>query len=187
MIIVLFAPVILSPLSEEGRYSMLVLVFITTFLMPFFLISLAIFLRKKNVAYEDLTMKDKKGRSIPFLFTGGYYAGLAWMVLNNLKLTPFVGVVISCIAGMVLVLALISMFWKISAHATGLGGLLSLLVVTGMIFPGNELFWPVIVAVLVAGLVLSARLYLKAHSAVQVLAGAALGLLTGVPVYFLLV
>jgi membrane-associated phospholipid phosphatase len=71
---------------------------------------------------------------------------------------------------------LITLFWKISAHAVGTGGLLGFLFGIVYSFAATELLYPTLVCVLATGLLLSARLYLNAHTPVEVGAGFLLGL-----------
>lgn len=69
----------------------------------------------------------------------------------------------------------ITIFWKISLHAIGVGGFLALMLQLSL----HAHFFAYLlipVAVAIAGLVLSARLYLQAHTPLQVAAGFAAGL-----------
>ena len=60
--------------------------------------------------------------------------------------------------------------WKISLHLTGMGAVVALLVVMNVVGVGNMLV-PLMVAILCAGALASARLYLGCHNGWQVLAG----------------
>ena len=64
----------------------------------------------------------------------------------------------------------VSLWWKISLHLTGMGAVVALLVVMNIVGVGNMLI-PLMVAILAAGALASARLYLGCHNGAQVLAG----------------
>ena len=72
------------------------------------------------------------------------------------------------------VLVGINFFWKISAHMTGLGGLAG--GITGLVLELQvNLQDYFVIAVLIAGIVGTARMYLKSHSFLQIAAGWLLG------------
>ena len=70
----------------------------------------------------------------------------------------------------------VSLWWKISAHATGIGGLVALvyqLHVQGL--SAFDMFWLLCFTILLAGALGTSRLILKRHTLPQVLAGFACG------------
>lgn len=72
--------------------------------------------------------------------------------------------------------AIVNNWWKISAHATGIGGVVALVYqihVQGL--SAFELYWVLCIAILLAGVVGTARLILKCHTVAQVLVGFANG------------
>ena len=79
----------------------------------------------------------------------------------------------------VLIMALINLKWKISAHMAGIGGVVALVYqihVQGL--SAFDLFWMLCITIMVAGLLGSARLVLNRHDAWQVLAGVVVGFLS---------
>lgn len=82
----------------------------------------------------------------------------------------------ACCEAMCLV---VSLWWKISLHLTGMGAVVALLVVMNIIGVGNMLI-PLMVAILAAGALASARLYLGCHNGAQVLAGFCGGLVVAI-------
>ena len=64
----------------------------------------------------------------------------------------------------------VSLRWKISLHLTGMGAIVALLVVMNVVGVGNMLI-PLAAAILCAGALASARLYLGCHNPRQVAAG----------------
>ena len=68
----------------------------------------------------------------------------------------------------------INFFWKISAHALGIGGLLGGIMGVARIHLINP-YWGFIIILLAAGLVGTSRIFLKRHTPMQVYAGFCLG------------
>ena len=89
----------------------------------------------------------------------------------------------------------ITLKWKISAHAIGISGVLGTLFATGehiatyFYFIGdNPVFWPIINVTLLTGAISSSRLSLNAHTPSQIYAGLMVGFLSlYLPIKFLIV
>ncbi len=64
----------------------------------------------------------------------------------------------------------VSLYWKISLHLTAMGAVVALLVVMNIAGVGDMMV-PLMIAILCAGALASARLYLGCHNGQQVLAG----------------
>ena len=78
----------------------------------------------------------------------------------------------------VLIMALINLKWKISAHMAGIGGVVALVYqihVQGL--SAFNLMWLLCITVVIAGALGSARMALRRHNLLQVLAGAVTGFL----------
>ena len=120
-------------------------------------------------------MEDKRERTYPFLFTGLMYVLFYFFSgdLSDFKAPVVVNIFILGAVISILLAGVISLSWKISAHMIGVGGL------CGMFFVLNVwssiLFNHLITSILLAGSVGFARLYLKAHTPMQVLLGFLLG------------
>ncbi|MCQ2376027.1 MAG: phosphatase PAP2 family protein [Salinivirgaceae bacterium] len=119
-------------------------------------------------------MPNRKERIIPLLLTVLLYSISLiyfWRDRQIMILQIMIGVTLS-----VVITTIVTHFTKISIHAVGMGGLLSVL--------ATELYWisnifnASVILILIAGLVCTARLYLKAHTPRQVWWGFALGFST---------
>ena len=73
-------------------------------------------------------------------------------------------------------LTIITIFFKISVHAAGAGCMVGFLLSIALIFPEHNLMWALVTVVMLAGLIMSARLYLDEHTPVKVYSGFTLGL-----------
>lgn len=80
---------------------------------------------------------------------------------------------------MILSASIITFFFKVSIHALGTWGVAGILFALNRQAGGQELLYPAILAVLICGLVMSARLQLQAHTLREVIAGSAVGLAIG--------
>ena len=163
-------------LTEQGQWSVLSLVFLTTCLIPVMIILL---FRMVGVV-KDLQMTDRKDRRFPFLFVSIFYLVVTYLFMNQpiLDRSPILMISLMGITAVVLLTNFITYFWKISAHAAGVVGWLGFVVVLGNRFPGNNtLVLPLVAAILLSGIVIWARLYLNAHRPKETLAGSVLGFL----------
>ncbi len=143
---------------------------------------LTVLLLKRLGMVDDLGLNGRKERTIPYLITILCMGGTAvFLAMKGFPLWVVMFYAGGALAG--LIEAIINNWWKISAHAAGVAGLVAMLVRmshTPMVNP-DVLTW-LIVAVACAGLTGSARLWLGRHTLAQVLAGYAVGFCS---VYFL--
>lgn len=137
---------------------------------------LLIILLWKTGSISSLTITDAKQRTTPYIYTLICYGFWAYFLRATMQLPIFLLLV--AIGAMVALLAvtIINHWWKISAHLTGIGGLLG--GICSFAINYSTLPIALIITVLVAALLLMyARLYLNAHTPLQVICGFLLGLL----------
>lgn len=143
---------------------------------------LTVLLLKHLGMVSEIGLNNQKERTIPYLITILCMGGTAvFLAMKGFPLWVVMFYAGGVLAG--LIEAIINNWWKISAHAAGVAGLVAMLVRmshTPMVNP-DVLTW-LIVAVACAGLTGSARLWLGRHTLGQVLAGYAVGFCS---VYFL--
>lgn len=174
-----------SSLSVSAQRSLLLLLFLNTFLAPALLIYY--FYRVGYITSMHLdTLTDRR---LPYVTTILIY-GLCtyvfgWQFQPVSELAPQIAVVLGSITFSLAVVALVSMWWKISAHATGMGGGLGALAGIFLRFGDSTLFFPFLAGVLITGVLLSARLQLNAHTPPQIAAGLGLGLVVSIAAVFL--
>ncbi len=126
---------------------------------------------------KDLHVNRREERFIPYLFTALCYAVAAYYLSYHHSPLWFIMFMVGS-ALTVVVMALVSLKWKISAHMAGIGGVIALvyqLHVQGL--SAFNLLWLLCCIIVVAGLLGSARLVLKRHDLWQVLAGVVVGFL----------
>ena len=126
---------------------------------------------------KDLHVDLREQRLIPYLFTTLCYAVAAYYLYYCHSPQWFIMFMVGS-ALTVLVMALINLKWKISAHMAGIGGVVALIYqihVQGL--SAFDLFWLLCIIIIMAGMLGSARLVLKRHDLWQVLAGVVVGFL----------
>ena len=127
---------------------------------------------------KDIHVDMREQRLIPYLFTALCYGVSAFYLHYWHSPRWFVMFMVGS-AITVLVMALINLKWKISAHMAGIGGVVALIYqihVQGL--SAFDLLWLLCLSIIIAGLLGSARLALKQHDIWQILAGAVVGFLS---------
>lgn len=135
-------------------------------LMPILLV--AYMLRTGRIS--DLHMSNIRERRIPYL------ASVVGALVASVIIQLFDGPdLLRCLAVFstleLAALAVITNFWLISIHATGIA---SLTIISGLVFG----WWTLILLLPMVVTVCAVRLYLRRHTVQQVLAGLALGVIT---------
>ena len=109
-----------------------------------------------------------------------FYGLTAYMFISKIKVNDFLTVILITMTLMVLVITIVTIFWKISVHSTALSGLVGFIIGLILKIPSAELLYPLVASILLTGAVMSARLALNAHTPKQILGGSLVGLLMGI-------
>ena len=147
------------------------ILFLSTILLPL----TSVFFLLKTGVISSFEINNHKERSIPIFIT------IIWMVYGYYKISSFLlfaPILKSEFLGAVVILSIasiVSRFWKISLHMLGVGGLVGVLMGLNVLF-GGLLEW-LIIAILISGIVATARLTEGAHTQGQVYAGFFTGVL----------
>jgi membrane-associated phospholipid phosphatase len=160
------------------KIGLLLLIFLQTFILPVF----TIYCLHRFGFVNDLKMETLEDRRLPYIVTVAIYTFVATFFTMKLKQLPEVAIILTGIAFSIAAVAIISLYWKISAHAVGISGTLGALIGIVIKFQSYELFYPIIAVILIGGLLIAARLKLNAHTPAQVIAGSFLGLIISLSV-----
>lgn len=145
---------------------------ILTLVIP---IMLLLFMRWRGYI-GSLHIENPKQRTTPYIYTLICYGFWAYFVHGVVRLPVFMLVVVIGAIGALAAVTVINHWWKISAHLTGIGGLLGGVCSFAMNY--STLPLGLIIGLLVVSLLLMyARQYLDAHTPMQVVCGFLLGLL----------
>jgi hypothetical protein len=170
-----------NELGEKRSMLLLISVIGITFFIP----GIAVMLMRPLGLIKSLSMEDKQERIGPYIITGVFYLWLYKNLLSGGGHTPslFACFVLGATIGLFLAF-FCNIFTKISAHATGMGGFVTMLLMLCLYWRGKELnlggLHISMVAVLGAGIILAglvgaARLALAAHTPKELLQGYAAG------------
>lgn len=181
-----------SDLGQPRAMSNLILIFLDTFVIPV----VAVFIMARLNMIGSVMMHEKSERIGPMLLVMVLYF---WIFYNfsQSEQTPTIfksfllGVVVALVGSFV-----INLVEKISLHAVGMGGLVGVAAIllglfgpNGIAVGGVTVGLPLLllVSVVLAGVVGTARLALRAHDLLQVLAGYLIGFVSqfvALKVYF---
>ncbi|MBS1977935.1 MAG: phosphatase PAP2 family protein [Bacteroidetes bacterium] len=151
------------------------LVFIMTFVLP--VLNLLMF--KTFGSLHSLQMHQRRDRIVPFVLISIIYAVVAWMFYYKISTNVNFNKVMLIVAVLVVTATVITFFEKISVHSMAAGGMAGIIIPLNKVVADNSLLWPSVFIIVIAGAVMSARLYLNAHTLRQVMYGGAAGLMIG--------
>lgn len=157
----------------QSRWVVLTLIVICTFIIP----GLVAYAMVRAGWLQSMEMEEREQRWQPLLFTGLCYGLTTYMFYRQPAFDALFYFVLGIITASVLFTFITSFFWKISAHGVGIGGILGLLLWLNREVPDTSLTVAILLTILLAGALLSARLSLNAHTPAQVYAGFCSGLL----------
>ena len=181
--------------GEIDKGILIIKFFVVSFLFPVLVTLMMVGLK----LVPSFQMHDKKDRILPLIATMLFYIWLFINLYSSARIPdPLVIITLGSILSLVMGF-LINMVYKISFHAIGAGGMVGMGTLIYAFFAHNDfnlkllgLGWEIstkflfIMTLLIAGLVMSARTYLKAHTLPQVYAGAALGFMGQMVAYFII-
>lgn len=173
-------------LGEKASILFVMRVFFTTFLLP----AIAVFVMWRLELITSLQMRDKQERIGPFIASGVFYLWTFRSVMADSNIpTAFLIAALGTTIGLFMAF-LINLFFKISLHAMGVGGMVGMVAISMWYFSyGNftatlpfvgyshiSINLVLIFTILIAGIVGTARMILAAHTPKELYAGFLLGL-----------
>ncbi len=162
-------------LDPRLKLALLGIFFLFSFLAP----AISLVILKRNNKISNLEIDNRSERSIPILVTAIYSAILAWFLMVKTPsgiLPPSVYLLPAGGTVAILLVLLITRFDKISLHALGVGMLMGFLIAYFQTQAQFQL-WILLLATVVSGVIMFARLYLEKHNLRQCLMGYFLGLI----------
>jgi membrane-associated phospholipid phosphatase len=166
-------PAAIFPVKTESRVAFLVPLFLLTFVLP----AVNIMFFRIFGMISSFAMKDHSDRIKPFFLIVLLY-GLFTVLLHfktGLKIGDNLFNLILVIDALVLCSFLVTLAFKASIHSLSIWGAIGILLPLNKVADGGSLFVPTLIALVLAGLVMSARLQLNAHTPREVLIGSVVG------------
>ena len=151
------------------------LVFVMTFALP--VVNLVMF--RAFGTLPSLLMKTRQERLLPFILITIIYAVVTAMFFY--KVSAYVNFNRVMLIIMLLVFAgtAITFFQKISVHSIAICGAVGIMMPLNKVVENGALLVPTTAVLTLAGLVMTARLYLNAHTPREVMHGAVIGFSIG--------
>ena len=145
---------------------------------------LTVLLLKGLGLIESIHMRNQKDRIIPLIASMTFYFWGYWVFKNNNE-PELIRVLFLGGFGGVIAVFMISIFFKISMHTASAGSIVGIIVVVMFLSPVNMVL-PLFIALLVAGIIGTARLILSAHTSGEIWLGYIVGFLVQVAAYWYL-
>lgn len=157
--------------SDLGKRKLFLLILINAVLFP----AVTILLLKRLRFIDSVFLRTQKDRIIPYIASMTFFFWTQY-VLREQSYVPRIlvafmfGVFISSSAALIA-----NIYYKISMHAIGMGGLIGLFLV---VMRDNTMLmtWPLSLAFLLAGLVCTSRLIVSDHQPKEIYSGLVVGL-----------
>lgn len=144
---------------------------ILTLLIP---VALLLILWRKGYI-DSLHIDDAKQRTTPYIYTLICYGFWAYFLRVTMKMPLFLLLVAIGAIVALLIVTIINSWWKISAHLTGIGGLLGG-ICSYALYSSSLPIGLICITLMLALILMYARLYLEAHTNMQVVCGFLLGI-----------
>jgi len=173
LFIIAFAGTLLQPLNTASQFHLLIVIFLVTFIIPAISIGT---LRLSNII-SDLKLEDRKERFTPFLFITCFYGVSSYLFYSKVSINSMFYELLSITTLLILILTIITFYWKISIHGAGIGGLIGFIIALSYAHYTPYFALILSILILIAGLIVYARLTVNAHTPLQVYSGVVLGLL----------
>jgi hypothetical protein len=178
-------PLGLAPFPEEGHWQLVLLIFLVTFLIP----ALALGALKTIGLIPTVTMITRKERPAPFIFLTCWYLLVSYLLYFKYRVDFDDNILrfMVIMNALILVSTVATFFYKISIHSLGMWGLVGMLLCLNVMMEDGSLLLPLMAAIVLTGVVMSARLQLAVHTMTEIVLGSVLGLvisITGVIILF---
>jgi hypothetical protein len=167
-------PIAFDPINEEGIWRFIFILFCVTFVLPLLMVSL---LRTLGLT-STFTMYRRRERILPFVMISVFYTAVTYVFYHRAEVSlndNFLKFLI-VINALVLMCTLVTLFYKVSVHSVGIWGFIGIMLPLNNISETSVMFYPLLVSIVLAGIIMSARLRLQVHTLGEVMAGSVIGL-----------
>lgn len=172
LLLTYFLPVVLQP--ARPSLWIILLIFTTTFALP----AVNFLMLRLTGSISDLSMPQRHQRVLPFIFISAIYVFVTMMIYWKFPIPNLVRLMV-IVSTMVVLGTLITLFYKLSIHSLAIWGMVGMLLPMNKISEVNGLLIPTVMIIVIAGLVMSARLALNAHTPREVMIGSMTGFAIG--------
>lgn len=181
--VILFVyPISATHIPSNYFLTLLLIMLLTTAIMP----GIAVYVLYVTGAISSISLNKRKDRLLPNLFAIAIYLSMLFLFYNKMGIKGILFYALLCMTITIAVLALITLFWKISVHTCAMGGFVGFLVGLNFHFPESKMLLPITISIFLLGGLMSARMYLNCHTSLQAWAGMTLGMTSSILSVFLM-
>jgi membrane-associated phospholipid phosphatase len=174
VILTIFFPSMLM-IKPENRMVVIALIFTLTFVLP----SLNILMMRYFGNVTSITLYSRQERITPFFYISLLYMLATFLFYYKLSFSMNFNKLMLIVTAMVVISLVITFFFKISIHSLAVSGGIGILLPLNKVTEETTLLWPTAFVIVAAGLVMSSRLLLNAHTPREVFYGSIVGFLVG--------
>ena len=167
----------MKPIPVGFYANFLILIFLVTFVLPLLMLGIL----KTLGLIDSYHIPERKQRVLPFVVISLLYVSITFMFWQQSKIHPSENFMklLMIIDVMVIMSTIMTFFCRVSIHSLSIWGVIGILLPLNSIAGGEGLFYATVIAVVLAGFIMSSRLVLQAHTLQEVLWGSATGLAIG--------
>ena len=162
----------LSTFPWQVKLSLVLMVYLFTVLVH----TLLIHIYRQYHGWTLLQLGTKERRMMPYIISILCYFGCLY-IMDLIHLPHLITSMLMVALVIQVLCAVINVWWKISTHTAGMGGVLGALVAFSFILNFNPVWW-LCLAIVTSGIVGSSRIILRQHTLTQVTAGLFLGIVS---------
>ena len=156
------------------KFLVLAVVYFFTILLPTFLIHLY----RNYHGWSPFELGSKERRIVPYVISILCYFSCLH-IMEQMHTPYFMRSIVVCALVIQIICALINVWWKISTHTAGIGGVAGALFIFSEVFRFNPLWWMCLVLI-IAGMLGTSRMILRQHTLPQVVAGFFVGVVCAI-------
>ncbi|BDD06394.1 hypothetical protein [Aureibacter tunicatorum] len=174
-----------APEYQSNIIPIVLIIFVTTSLFP----ALCIAIMRVFKMIRSFSMLSHVERVKPMVFISIFYTMTTYMFWEKKIFSSDFLVIFVSINLLVVLLTAINFFWKISIYSASITAMVGLLMAINVhSTESGSLFYPFLISIILAGIVMSSRMFLEKHSSFEVYCGSLLGFTIGyLPLTYLLV
>ena len=168
-IALLFTFSYMNMLPMQYKLLVVTIVYFMTILFPQFFIHLY----RRYHGWTLLQLGHKRRRIVPYALSILCYLGCIWL-MDFFHIYHFIVIIV--VAAIIIqgVGLIVNVWWKISTHTAAIGGVVGAVMAFAELFRFNPVWW-LCVAILVSGVLGTARIVLRQHTLGQVVGGFFIG------------
>lgn len=153
---------------------LLVLVYLFTFCLPVF----GIYIYRRIHRMNLFELRKHHKRAVPYIINICCYLCLMH-IFHVTHMPHFLMAIIGISLLIQCTCVVVNMWWKVSMHSAGSGGVIGAVIAYAAIFGFNPIWW-LSFAIFVSGCVMTSRMILRQHTLAQVLGGTLIGIACGI-------